>query len=132
MKKILVVEDSLERMDRIESYFSGFKGYDWAKSASVAISLLKTNEYDFILLDHDLEEEHYKTQFFGKGTGIEVVDFIVANTIPLKGAVVHSLNPVGRESMMRTLKRHGYDVIGKPSFWDGRYGGLVLKFCEVI
>ena len=122
-KDILVVEDSEERLKKITSFLIGYT-YDIAPKANIAIDLLKTNTYDYVFLDHDLEEEHYETQCFGKGTGYEVAQFIVENKESIKRVILHSLNPVGRDRMLVLLKNAEYDVKSAPMFWDWRYGSL--------
>ena len=55
----------------------------------------------FISLDHDLGEEK---------TGYDICKFIVENEIPLLGAILHTMNPVGRQNMKHLLTHYGYAV----------------------
>ena len=55
----------------------------------------------FIDLDHDLGEEK---------TGYDICKFIIENEIPLLGAILHTMNPVGRQNMKHLLTHYGYAV----------------------
>lgn len=129
-KDYLIVEDSSERLKLIAKHFDNFIGktFDVAFKASQAIYFLKENTYQCIFLDHDLEEEHYEKQNSYSGTSQEVCRFIVDNKIEIPKIVIHSLNPVGRDNMMKILKEGNYDYLSKPFFWDWRYGNKIRKY----
>jgi len=80
-KDILIVEDSQERMKHIKQYVIGYS-YDLAETADSAIYYLKSFQYDYIFLDHDLAQKHYEKEVFGKGTGLEVANYIADNQLP--------------------------------------------------
>lgn len=69
-------------------------------TAEECITLLKTNKWDIVWLDHDLGEGH---------TGMVVVDFIVALQQEQRPDVViiHSSNIVARKEMLLRLQDAG-------------------------
>jgi Na+-transporting NADH:ubiquinone oxidoreductase subunit NqrF len=125
---ILILEDSTARLKKIAQFCIG-NSIDVAFNAAEGISKLKTNTYDFIMLDHDLEPEHYEQvdeyelanyeilKQKNMSTGQAVADYIAYNKVPVKLCIIHSLNPSGGLNMKRTLERHEVNVLHVPSCW---------------
>lgn len=133
--RILTLDDMEIRQVVFRTRFSGHV-HDEAKDAESAIDLLENFDYDLVMLDHDLAEEHYLTLSQGlsekavhpptcpwnkdwhactcgafdykPGTGMDVVDHIIKMPVERrpKTAVVHSWNPRGQE-MARRLEEVG-------------------------
>ena len=81
------------------------KGYHWCYSVNETKKLIQlceqTNEHIEILdLDHDLGE--YAND---GGDGIRLVDWL-AETHRFYPIRLHTMNPVGRENMQRTIDRY--------------------------
>lgn len=123
----LVVEDSDERMKKLKQFLIGFS-YLRASTALEAINLLQKNSFKWLMLDHDLAEEHYDLapRDWSKvsGTGQDVADWVAEHSPELEGVIIHSLNPSGGKNMQRTLERWGYRVEYRPGCWDYRYGPI--------
>lgn len=107
--KILFLDDMKSRRDKFKQKSIGHK-VDFAETAEDAISLLKTNTYDVIYLDHDLESEHYKTTQETDLNGLYVAKHLL-NMIHNhnKIVIVHSLNVVGRNNIKSVLQNK-FDV----------------------
>lgn len=93
--KILLLEDSEERVTWFKAVFSSFD-LDATKDPQEAIEWLKTGEYDTAFLDHDLEDV----------TGLPVAEYIGNNQKKFKGLqiVVHSMDGAARTSMVHAMK----------------------------
>lgn len=128
-KDILIVEDSSSRIKLIAQHFDNFigKAFDIATSSQQAIVFLKQHFYHCILLDHDLEIEHYEDASSSEGTGQDVCRYIVENKIEIPYIIIHSLNSIGRERMLHIFQDNGYEALSRPFFWDCRYGKLGYK-----
>jgi hypothetical protein len=98
-------------------------GWELVKTADEAVEKLKTGKVEAIALDHDLAEEHYDPENWAfldaygytehmdrskykEKTGYHVVQWMVANNTFPPEIVVHTLNPVGRQDMVRALETH--------------------------
>ena len=80
----------------------------WAKTASVAINLLKQGNVEFISFDHDLGTSD---------TGLTVAKWIEEQAylgkLPKLDWIVHSMNPVGAKSITQTMNK-------ADKFWNDR------------
>jgi len=78
-----------------------------------ACELLAQNEYDLILLDHDLREEHYfSDEPDDERTGYAVAAWLAARpgSQPTAQIVIHSLNYAGARRMLEALTGAGFDA----------------------
>ena len=80
-------------------------GYEGARSVNEAKQLILEAEHNGIEiealdLDHDLGDYAYDG-----GDGIKLLDWLVENSLffPIK---LHTMNPVGRENMLRMIDRY--------------------------
>ena len=81
--------------------------------AGRACELLAAREYDLILLDHDLLEDHYfSDEPDDERTGYAVAAWLAAHPGAQPGAqiVIHSLNYFGARRMLDALVAAGYDA----------------------
>jgi hypothetical protein len=83
-----------------QSEFGAMGDEVWAKTAAVAINYLKQGRVTAISLDHDLGPA-------SAGTGQDVANWIEEQafhgTLRRLEWTVHSLNPVGKKSMVQAL-----------------------------
>jgi hypothetical protein len=84
-------------------------------SAIIAI-LMNQNDWTHASLDHDLGK-------VGAPEGVHLLDWMANyNLWPTEEIAVHSMNPVGRETMLRLIDRYGpYDE--RPSLFVRRMHG---------
>lgn len=91
----------------------------WVKTADEAIAALQAGDVDLISLDHDLADEHYPCASgagygeaaldrsrFREKTGYDVVLWMAEHNVWPATIYVHTLNPVGRADMVRTIQRY--------------------------
>lgn len=98
--KLWLDDERNPKSPEIQSNFGAEGDEIWAKTAHVAINYLKSNNVEFISLDHDLGPE-------SSGTGMDVARWIEEEayhgSLPKLNWAIHSKNPVGRKNMMRAL-----------------------------
>lgn len=103
--KILILEDDENRVQKFKQNFIGCELFI-THLPSQANEWLEKEEFDFIFLDHDLEDSHYIVDCVSnETTGLCTAEFLGNNMNLSKKAtvVVHSLNPNGRTRMMAAL-----------------------------
>ena len=116
--RVFILEDSINRNALFREIFAPAEHVDLtiAECAEDAIRLWKP-PYDLIMLDHDLEDAHYRA--FEKGedtypggqTGYDFVKWMITDTESPQGVVIiHSFNPVGAEKMEGVLKKAGWYI----------------------
>jgi hypothetical protein len=71
------------------------------RHAKVAIKALKKSSFDAIFLDHDLRRGQAHPD--DENCGSEVARFIVDHAISCGCIILHTENPIGRESMVSIL-----------------------------
>lgn len=122
-KDILIVEDSTTRLKHLVNFIIGYS-FDVAFTANEAINQLKQNKYKYIMLDHDLADQHYEIDVRDMNpellekTGQHVADYIAYNHIDLDLVIIHSLNPVGCQNMFNVLTRHCINVVNESGCWN--------------
>ncbi len=104
--KILILEDDENRVKKFKQNFIGCELFI-THLTKQAIEWIGKEEFDYIFLDHDLEESHYLTwqdpSISHENTGLDVAKFLGENPELNQKAVVfiHSLNPCGSENMSK-------------------------------
>lgn len=131
---ILVLEDDDCRMAKIYNQLFNHK-VTRVTTVSEAIKSLNQNSYDYIMLDHDLGDEHYelyKVQAFGgetwvpkEPTGMRAAEHIANNTINVKAIIVHSLNNVQAPKMVKLLEEAGYLATWWPYCWQSNFISVI-------
>lgn len=136
MYKVLILDDDHTNV-RIPAFKMRFSPYRSvrlyiARSADEAIAILEEHGLDFMLicLDHDLNEEANIGRKFGKGTGMEVAQWIADkiwdwdNEQYMLGkegesphVILHSTNSVGISNMYSLLTSAEVDVTIQPRLW---------------
>ena len=78
------------------------EGYIWCKSVNEAKRIIVSAEKSISVIDcdHDLGDFAYDG-----GDGIKLLDWLAENELfyPIR---LHTMNPVGRENMMRLVERY--------------------------
>jgi len=110
--RILIVEDDKSRCAWFRERLGG-RTLDVTCDVRVAIDWLATREYEAILLDHDLAEEHYfSNSTDDERTGYAVARWLADNPASQRDAlvVVHSLNYTGAQRMVNAMRDAGRDA----------------------
>jgi CheY-like chemotaxis protein len=110
--RILIVEDDETRCDWFRRRLYTYE-LDVTCSVPEAIEWLAAREYETILLDHDLREEHYfSDERDDDHTGYAVAAWLAAHrdAQPAASVVVHSLNYEGARRMVEALLDAGFDA----------------------
>src|SRR5579863_10016835 len=86
-------------------------GWELVKTADACIETLSSGGVEELSLDHDLAAEHYETNLqnesgYREKTGYSVVEWMVKNNVWPDRIIVHTMNPVGRERMVATIRRY--------------------------
>lgn len=104
--KVLIVEDSIDRFQVLASQFPDAI-LTFARTAPQAIFELKYNQFDVIMLDHDLDDGNTGCN----GEGIDVAKFLSINLkLPKPRIIIHSANHYGAENMASVLRNANYEV----------------------
>ena len=104
---VLLVDDDLTRRDRFVSEMPDSIFY-MADNPLEGIRLLRTMQYDYIFLDHDLKHRDLD--------GLDVVVNYLLSPNVKTPTFVHSANPSGADRMVGVLERFGVPV-AKYSFY---------------
>ena len=123
--RVLFLDDMEERHVRFENHFDGQFDITHAWGYKDCVDYLKSEEFDLVFLDHDLAETEipddpediFKNEFL---SGTDVVHTIVQTMEKNEkspGFVVHSVNPEGRERMVKMLRHAGFDAQPYPFYW---------------
>ena len=111
-KRVLIVEDDETRCDWFRRRLAAYD-LDVTCDAARACELLAENEYDLILLDHDLLEDHYwSDEPDDERTGYAVASWLAAHpgSQPTAQIIIHSLNYAGAQRMLEALAGAGFDA----------------------
>jgi len=112
MTRILIVEDDELRRAWFRERLSGSE-LDMTCDVPTAVSWLADRDYEAVLLDHDLAEEHYLSDAHDdERTGYAVARWLAAHTDCQRDAliVIHSLNFAGAKRMLAVLHDAGRDA----------------------
>ena len=120
--KILFLDDNKHRHRAV----TGHMTFDAVFTASECIYKLEKNKYDFVFLDHDLNDQEMVNSFTEEETGYTVAKWISENKPEIGLIIVHSLNPAGSENMASLLKASGYFVTKIP------FLSLVSSISEIL
>jgi CheY-like chemotaxis protein len=108
---ILFLDDSPER---IRAFKRAIPYATIVETAAECIKQIGKEEWDWVLLDHDLGGEQF-VDSDRKDTGMEVVRHLIANKPDkLPRIIVHSLNSEARQKMCLDLVVAGYEATPLP------------------
>jgi CheY-like chemotaxis protein len=111
-RRILVVEDDELRCAWFRERLSG-RALDVTCDVATAIEWLATRDYEALLLDHDLADEHYFSNAEDdERTGYAVARWLADNPTRQRDAliIIHSLNYTGAQRMIGVLRDAGRDA----------------------
>jgi CheY-like chemotaxis protein len=111
-QRVLIVEDDESRCVWFRRRLAHCE-LDVTCHVPEAIAWLGEREYELILLDHDLREEHYfSDEPDDEHTGYAVAAWLAAHadSQPRATVVVHSLNYAGAGRMVEKLLEAGFDA----------------------
>ncbi len=109
MSRILIVEDDETRCVWFQEKFAG-REMDVTCDVAQAFEWLGERDYEIILLDHDLMDEHYfSSDPDDERTGYAVAAWLAAHPERHRQAVIviHSLNYFGAQRMLDKLNEAG-------------------------
>ncbi len=100
--RIFVLEDNPSRIAKFKQELIGHI-VDYAESVKGGTSLVFSNQYDLLFLDHDLGGEEM-VDSFSENTGYKLAEWIASFTKDKETpCVVHSCNPAGADNIVRVL-----------------------------
>jgi CheY-like chemotaxis protein len=112
--KILILEDSEDRIKQFKQRLIG-KEVTFTKDTKECISLLNNQEWDYLFLDHDLDNNFNSP---GEGTGYEVAKYIAEHpSCCPRRILIHTLNNIGASAMMLVLGDSGIRATYIPFLW---------------
>jgi len=114
--RILIVEDSLARMERLNEWLPDGVRLINARSAGVAIGMLKRDPgkvYQGIMLDYDLQSRAVVQSDLGM-SGNDVMKAIVQNVDRDVPILVHSMNKTEPGRVVSELEGEGFFVTRIP------------------
>lgn len=112
MKRILILDDSMERITLFQSRLKDWGEVSYSTTGEECISILQNENFDYIFLDHDL----------GEGiSGYDVAKWIAENYKGNATFILHSTNPAGVSNMKNALKNFNVLVIPFHRIWDSFY-----------
>ena len=105
MPTVLIVEDCAERDAVLRRRFVGYN-VTIARSYDEAVAHLQEAYFDVVSLDYDL----------GGANGNDVAMFLAGLPVPRRphAVIVHSMNPVGAQRILRTLETAGISTVYRP------------------
>ena len=134
--KFLVLEDDPNRIAEFKNRFKDLNMLgnvkveaEFTEMADECISLLKTNTYDVIFLDHDLGGETYVDPD-NKNTGSEVARFINSSDIDFGNLIViiHSMNTPAANSMKILIEEKISNTFYVVGIWFDEVFKKVISF----
>jgi CheY-like chemotaxis protein len=118
--RILFLDDDIHRHKILASRMIGHT-VTYVFDARSCLDKLGEAQYDIVMLDHDLGGPESENQIFENvEDGRFVVRWVSANADLFRQTqfVVHSLNFVGRSSMVASLREAGLNVVDFPFAWS--------------
>lgn len=111
-RRVLIVEDDETRCVWFRERLKG-RQLDVTCDVRTAIRWLAARDYQAILLDHDLSDEHYfSNEPDDERTGYAVARWLADNPNTHRDAliIIHSLNYAGAQRMLEVLRAAGRDA----------------------
>src|SRR5438067_2421655 len=110
--RVLIVEDDETRCAWFRERLHG-RTLDVTCDVRAAIEWLASREYDAVLLDHDLADEHYFSNVpDDERTGYAVARWLADNPTQQRNAliIIHSLNYAGAQRVLQVLRGAGREA----------------------
>jgi CheY-like chemotaxis protein len=112
VRRVLIVEDDEARCAWFRERLKG-RRLDVTCDVPTALAWLAERDYEAVLLDHDLADEHYFSNApDDERTGYAVARWLADNPSSQRDAliVIHSLNYTGARRMLEALRDAGRDA----------------------
>jgi hypothetical protein len=108
MKHTLILDDDLQRWDTLSQYA---ELYGYPKMGQVLvpdvetakIEILKVDNWDLMLLDHDLGGEVYVAST-KPNTGYQLTKFMKLHKVRFDRCIIHTMNSAGAEMMLNEIR----------------------------
>jgi len=111
----LILEDCGDRIFSFKQRLIGHD-YEFTKDPKYCIELLKTKNWDYLFLDHDMT---YNFEQPGEGTGYEVAEWISNNPERKpRRILLHTMNNIGAAAMMLVLGKAKIRASYVPLLWE--------------
>jgi CheY-like chemotaxis protein len=130
--RILFFDDNDFRHKRMKANSIGFN-VTYVFNARDCIAALQKEEFDLLMLDHDMDRNKQGQILEDEEDGRFVTRWMATEGLQHKGAsvIIHSLNPVGANQMKKILDDAGFSrVICLPLAWTmiekDEDGGIVF------
>jgi len=113
--KILILEDNLERIDKIEQLYKNQELFIFDNVID-AFNTCKKLDFNVMLLDHDFGGQIW-VDSNKENTGYQFLKMLIEKQLQ-KDALyyIHSTNPIGANKMLNLLLDNGYDGIWHPYY----------------
>jgi hypothetical protein len=113
--RILILEDNLDRIEFFKRIYKNHTLYITDNLLQAKTwSKYKEIDFDIMFLDHDIKENIF-TAMKEEDTGYDFVKWLVEGKIQIHALYyIHSMNPVGAQVMVNTLKDNGYQALWVP------------------
>ena len=121
--RILILEDSEERVKQFFLMFGDDHSLVVVNSAADAISLATTSKFSVIFLDHDLGGKTF-VDSNEENTGYQVAKILPTSINKTTPIIIHSWNGPGVKRMKRALETHEAQVV---DIIFGNFGKDILK-----
>ena len=111
-QRVLIVEDDEARCSWFREHLRG-RLLDVTCDVALAVRWLAERDYNAVLLDHDLADEHYfSNEPDDERTGYAVARWLAENPTAQRDAlvIVHSLNYTGAQRMLAVLRDAGREA----------------------
>ena len=105
----MILEDNLDRIEFFKRVYKNHTLYI-TRNISEAQGYIHNYEFDIMFLDHDLEQDNFKSLKEGR-TGYDFCKILVEENTQKESVIfIHSMNPCGGAVMERLLRDNGYEV----------------------
>lgn len=121
--KILILDDMELRHNAFANFFRGHDVTHAFTFSEFVDFLNESSPFDLICLDHDLgdfiknpdfwlDSQGRKREFNGQHAAVKVTE-LPDDMLP-RQVLIHSINPVGAQAMLKIIRNKGLNVIVKP------------------
>lgn len=114
--KILILEDSIERIKKFSKKFIGHELFI-RNNVKDAIKTFREEKgvFDFIFLDHDLDDK-IMINSKEENTGYQFAKYLNEKDLSKISIIIHSVNPIGANNIYDILKTNKTKEIHKIPF----------------
>lgn len=103
MKKILILEDSHERIQFFKNKLDKKYQVVYYDNVEKAKEYLNSNEVDILFLDHDLDQRIFVNSC-EENTGYQFAKYVAESGKTFEQIIIHSMNTIGSKCMADLLQ----------------------------